>query len=326
MGFAVLHIEKGTAGNVSGLGNHIDRTKHVLNANPELSGLNFYVRPDSSFNRVFFVKERDKRPLKERIKSRIQEGYKGKAAIRKDAVTHLKLVLTGSHKEMKEIEKDPQKLKDWARTNYVFVGEHFGYKNIVEFSCHLDERTPHIHCVVVPLTKDGRLSAKEMIGDRRKLSRLQDIYGNAMNKAFGLQRGLKGSTATHDSVKEYYAKIQSRIMYPAITVDSLYKAPQIPTPPLLGRESWAEKQNKAISEAFYILSSQYQEQAREKAAKAITDAYTNKLQSEEQLDHLRKENAQLRGHLKALDKQLHPERYISLSRGTAKDNKNSMGI
>lgn len=161
MGFAVLHIEKGTAGNVSGLGNHIDRTKHVLNANPELSGQNFYIRPDISSNRVFFVKERDKRPLKERIKSRIQEGYKGKAAIRKDAVTHLKLVLTGSHKEMKEIEKDPQKLKDWARTNYVFVGEHFGYKNIVEFSCHLDERTPHIHCVVVPLTKDGRLSAKE---------------------------------------------------------------------------------------------------------------------------------------------------------------------
>ena len=71
---------------------------------------------------------------------------------------------------------------------------------------------------------------------------------------------------------------------------------------------------------------QYQEQAREKAAKAITDAYTNKLQSEEQLDRLRKENAQLRGHLKALDKQLHPKRYISLSRGTAKDSKNSMGI
>lgn len=42
MGFAVLHIEKGTAGKASGLGSHIDRTKKVLNADPKLSEKNMF--------------------------------------------------------------------------------------------------------------------------------------------------------------------------------------------------------------------------------------------------------------------------------------------
>ena len=42
MGFAVLHIEKGTAGKAGGLGSHIDRTKTVLNADPKLSGNNLF--------------------------------------------------------------------------------------------------------------------------------------------------------------------------------------------------------------------------------------------------------------------------------------------
>ena len=42
MGFAVLHIEKGTAGKAGGLGSHIDRTKKVLNADPKLSEKNIF--------------------------------------------------------------------------------------------------------------------------------------------------------------------------------------------------------------------------------------------------------------------------------------------
>ena len=61
MGFAVLHIEKGTAGKAGGLGSHIDRTKNVPNADPALSEKNFYVRADftqtgtkfSAYFRVF---------------------------------------------------------------------------------------------------------------------------------------------------------------------------------------------------------------------------------------------------------------------------------
>lgn len=311
MGFAVLHIEKGTAGKAGGLGNHIERTKNVPNADPKLSEKNFYVRTDFDKGRIYPTMQREAKPLQERINARIKDGYKGKTAIRKDAVTHLNIVLSGSHDDMQRIAKSSDKLIEWALQNAKFIGEKFGFHNIVEFGVHLDERTPHIHCVVVPLTKDGRLSAKEMMGDRRKMSQLQEDYGKAMQESFGLQRGIKGSTATHDTVKEYYARINQRIMYPSITVDHLFNAPKIPTPPLIGRESWAERQNKAISDAFFNLSDQYQTQVQKKASKAISDAYTNKLQTEERLDRLRKENAQLKGIIKEQDRKLNPEKYMT---------------
>lgn len=312
MGFAVLHIEKGGAGNSSGLGNHIDRTKQVLNADPKKSDLNFFVRFDPAQEKVFLSQEwKSKLPLKERIQNRIQQGYTGKTAIRKDAVTHLNIVLTGSHEDMLRLEKDPKKFQDWVVTNYAFIGERFGWENIVDFTIHRDERTPHIHCVVVPLTQDGRLSAKEMMGDRRKMTQLQDMYGKAMENLYGLKRGYRGSTATHDSVREYYARIKARIIYPSsVSITPSFNTPKIPVPPLVGKEKWTERQNEAISDAFYALSKEYQAQAEKKAAKAIENAYTAKLQLDEKLDRLRKENAQLRGLVKEQDKQLHPEKYL----------------
>lgn len=316
MGFAVLHIEKGTAGKAGGLGNHIDRTKKVPNADPTLSEKNFYVRTDFEKGLVYLTTNREIKTLQERINGRIQEGYKGKTAIRKDAVTHLNIVLTGSHKEMKAIEGDAEKLRNWTYLNYAFVAERFGYKNIVEFSCHCDERTPHVHCVVVPLTKDGRLSAKEVMGNRHKMSELQDSYGKLMQNKFGLQRGIKGSTATHDSVREYYGRIKERLIYPSCSMElnSEARSPQIETPPLMGREKWAERQNKAISERFNQMREHYKGEAEKQSQKVLDYFQGSKLQAEERADRLRKENTQLRATIREQDKKLHPEKYAAQTR------------
>lgn len=69
---------------------------------------------------------KNRRSLQERINRRIQEGYKGKTAIRKDAVTHLNVVLTGSHEEMTAIGENPERLTQWMNENYRFVSERFG--------------------------------------------------------------------------------------------------------------------------------------------------------------------------------------------------------
>ncbi|MFS2347409.1 MobV family relaxase, partial [Bacteroides xylanisolvens] len=164
MGFAVLHIEKGTAGKAGGLGSHIDRTKKVLNADPKLSEKNIFYHLGENGKVYVYDNFKNRRSLQERINRRIQEGYKGKTAIRKDAVTHLNVVLTGSHEEMTAIGENPERLTQWMNENYRFVSERFGGRNVVDFTLHMDERTPHIHCVVVPLTVDGRLSAKEVMG------------------------------------------------------------------------------------------------------------------------------------------------------------------
>ncbi len=84
----------------------------------------------------------------------------------------------------------------------------------------MDEKTPHLHATVVPIvtgerkrkfregekkyrTQTGpRLSADEVMG-RARLSTYQNTYAEAMRE-FGLQRGVVGSTAKHQSNGEYY--------------------------------------------------------------------------------------------------------------------------
>ncbi|MBZ9781612.1 plasmid recombination protein [Pseudomonas sp. REP124] len=79
-----------------------------------------------------------------------------------------------------------------------------GGANIVSATVHLDERTPHLVAYVVPLTKDGRLSARDFLGGAAKLRRMQTDFHQWCGKPFGLLRGVEGSKATHQKVSQYY--------------------------------------------------------------------------------------------------------------------------
>jgi hypothetical protein len=317
MGYAVLHIEKGNAGSAAGLGTHIDRTKRVLNADPARTPENFYVRCDLQERKLTISHERKSESLQQRIDDRIKEGYTGKTAIRRDAVTHLNIILSGSHPDMERIAANRKDLYNWAFNNMKFIGQNYGYENIVEFSVHMDERTPHIHCVVIPLTKDGRLSAKKVMGDREKMSALQDRYGKEMSKLHNLSRGVKGSTATHDSVREYYARINECIRSSAcesLKIPEVFiTPPQIGVPPLIGRESWAEKQNKAIYEAFSSGTDEILHKIAKRDTAKIREENNGYMKLTEECQRLKKQNAQLHGVIKEQDKILNPQKYVKHS-------------
>ena len=84
----------------------------------------------------------------------------------------------------KEIER-------WACDMYDTLAGRFGEENILSFVVHLDERTPHIHADVIPVTPDGKLA-------------LHDLFA-AVNARWGLQRG--------DSVALTHAKKKSHEEY-----------------------------------------------------------------------------------------------------------------
>jgi len=96
-----------------------------------------------------------------------------------------------------------------------FVYEDLGYKKeqVLHSVIHLDEKTPHIHCVVVPLIKkfDKRtnterytISKKQYIRDKIHLSELQDKYHKRLtDKGYDLERGIKGSDRKHIKIKDY---------------------------------------------------------------------------------------------------------------------------
>lgn len=69
-----------------------------------------------------------------------------------------------------------------------FHNEHFGH--IISAVVHYDETTPHLHIISVPLTKDGRLSARDVIGNKAKMSKTQDQFFEQVGKSYGLERGV----------------------------------------------------------------------------------------------------------------------------------------
>ncbi|MCK0201400.1 MobV family relaxase [Ornithobacterium rhinotracheale] len=203
MGYAVLHSEKGKTSS-GGIGNHIDRVagaEHTyLHADKSRTHLNV---------NIGLLNDYHKKPLKQAIAERIEEGYKGKKAIRKDAVKYMTHVLTGTHEDMVEIFKDEEKKDAWIISNVKFLIDEFGRENIVRATVHLDEKTPHMHAVIVPLTEDGRLSAKEVMGNKKEMQERQDRYAEEMEK-FGLKRGIRSTGIKHESAREYYARISPK--------------------------------------------------------------------------------------------------------------------
>lgn len=69
-----------------------------------------------------------------------------------------------------------------------FHESHFGH--IISAVIHYDETTPHLHVISVPLTKDGRLSARDVIGNKSKMSKTQDSFFEQVGRSYGLERGI----------------------------------------------------------------------------------------------------------------------------------------
>lgn len=69
-----------------------------------------------------------------------------------------------------------------------FHESHFGH--IISAVVHYDETTPHLHVISVPLTKDGRLSARDVIGNKSKMSKTQDSFFEQVGRSYGLERGI----------------------------------------------------------------------------------------------------------------------------------------
>lgn len=190
MAKTVLHITKFQK-NTGGLGSHIDRLKTPKNAHSNLAHLNIdIVIPQGS--------------LQEDISRRISEANISRK-IRDNAVRYVGIITSGSHEQMKKIEANGD-LHQWAKDNYDFMADKYGKENIIRASLHMDERTPHIHFGIVPITQDKRLSAKSFFNGKVALSQLQDEYALKM-ATYGLERGVSNEKRKHITTAQYYQYI-----------------------------------------------------------------------------------------------------------------------
>jgi hypothetical protein len=104
-------------------------------------------------------------------KNIMKKNYKKQRTVRKDA-TVLCSLFVSSNKSFFETHEEPE-IRRFFECNFDFLKKYFGQDKVVDAVVHMDERIPHMHFCFVPLTKDGRLSAKEMF-DRRGLTLLHN--------------------------------------------------------------------------------------------------------------------------------------------------------
>jgi chromosome segregation ATPase len=124
---------------------------------------------------------------------------------------------------MIELEKTGR-LGEWVQSNQEWLNTRYGKENVVSLALHMDELTPHLHAVIVPLTVQGRLSAKLILGQKVQMREMQTDYARAM-KPFGLERGKEGSRAHHEDVKEYYKRLKEDL--PKVTEEVEVKKEEV---------------------------------------------------------------------------------------------------
>lgn len=264
---AILRTAKHTTiKGVGGMGEHMNRTMHTPNADPERAHLNRTWTPAGGWRGWAEV-----RPLSgtqvAAFESRLAEFKAAGGKVQKDAVLTIELMLSASPEAFK---REDFKLDDWAQAQIEWIHKTFGKNNLIEAVLHLDESTPHVHALVFPEvvgidrrggnrragcapTMDSdrevkhRLSASRWLNGAKKLSQLQTSYASAM-KPFGLERGQERSRAKHQTVKEFYAKVEQAERQAERRDGIVADAVALPEPKILAtprqRKEQLEKQKK----------------------------------------------------------------------------------
>lgn len=108
--------------------------------------------------------------------------------------------------------KKRAEVKEFFNEGLEFIKQHQAPETIISAVVHMDEKTPHMHLCFVPLTEDKRLCAKEILGNKKKLTQWQDQYWEHMVKKYpDLERGMSASETGRDHIPPRVFKQMTRL-------------------------------------------------------------------------------------------------------------------
>lgn len=207
--------------------------------------------------------------------------------IRSDGVLAIEYLLSASPEffEAGSKQERDKRLSEWCTAQIEFMKEKHGAENILNMYLHLDEKTPHIECFVIPIDSKNKLNCKHFLGGAKKLSLLQSEYAT-YNKKFDLSRGAEGSNATHTTVKQFYQLINSKSK---ITNQDVIKAIELDNPTMLDKlnmNGWLEvQQQKILKNVSKLFSSTVYENKLIPAAKKILKESEKMIKEQEKLKY-----------------------------------------
>ena len=178
--YAILRFAKYKGPEIGRIESHNERTKEKYASNPDIDTS----RSHLNFHLVF-----PERKYRAEAEKQIAEAG---CRTRSDSVRVVEVLVTASPEFFKGKKK--AEIKAYFQEALDFIQQHQDPKTIISAVVHMDEKTPHMHLSFVPLTEDGRLSAKEIVGNKKKLTQWQDRFWEHMVKKYpDLERGESAS-------------------------------------------------------------------------------------------------------------------------------------
>ena len=205
---AILRFEKHKGNPARPLEAHHERQKEQYASNPNIdtsrSKYNFHiVKPEGRYYHF--------------IQNRIEQAG---CRTRRDSTRFVDTLITASPEFFKK--KSPKEIQEFFQRAADFLIGRVGKENIVSAVVHMDEKTPHLHLCFVPLTPDGRLSAKEIIGNRKNLVRWQDEFWQHMVKQYPeLERGESASQTGREHIPPRIFKEMTQLTKQKEQLDAL---------------------------------------------------------------------------------------------------------
>lgn len=194
MAYAILRFAKRKGGAAKAIAAHNERTKEAYASNPDIDKSrtvqNYHlIAPRWSYG--------------QEIRHRISMAG---CRVRRDSVKFVETLITTSPEFAKAHESE---MPEYFERALGFLKERVGEENIFSAVVHMDEKTPHMHLCFVPLTKDKRLSAKEILGNKKNMIRWQDDFYACMAERWPeLERGTPAiETRRKHLPSQWYKKV-----------------------------------------------------------------------------------------------------------------------
>ena len=194
MAYAILRFAKHKGGASKALSAHHERTKEIYASNSDID-------KNRTMQNYHIVTPRWS--YEQEIRHRIRTAG---CRVRKDSVKFVDTLVTVSPEFARAHEAE---MPEYFTRAFNFLKERLGEDNIISAVVHMDEKTPHMHLCFVPLTKDNRLSAKEILGNKKAMIRWQDDFYACMAERWPeLERGTPAvETKRRHLTPQWYKKV-----------------------------------------------------------------------------------------------------------------------
>ena len=193
---------------ISNIEAHNERTKEKYASNPDID------RSRSKYN--FHLIEPVGR-YRTAAENQIQAAG---CRTRTDSVRVVEVMFTATPEFFKG--KKPPEVRCYFEEALRFFEQYQSRETIISAVVHMDEKTPHMHLSFIPLTPDGRLSAKEIVGNKKKLTWWQDKFWEHMVQKYpDLERGESASQTGRDHIPPRIFKEMTRLTKQRQKLDQL---------------------------------------------------------------------------------------------------------